>query len=231
VKHYLLLIFLFLGMVYAEGVSPSKYAKLVQKGEKIALKLCDENKLSKIKSKNLQDILLQIDISQPCITLNSRNKEALAYFILAGQSDDHLKRLKGQIDVPKKAKCPVCGMFVSKYPKWAAHIEADGKNYYFDGVKDMMKFYIFDIDFPFNRNKISRIEVTDFYTLEAIDAKKAFYVIGSDVYGPMGNELIPFLSKEAAENFMHDHRGEKTILFNEITPELVMGLDGIEYTE
>ena len=228
-KHYLLFAFLVLGLAYAEGISPSKYAKLVQKGEKIALKLCDEKKLSNIKSKNLQEIFQQIDNVQPCITLNKRNKEALAYFIMAGQSESH-KDIKGQIEVPKEVKCPVCGMFVAKYPKWAARIEVDSKNYYFDGVKDMMKFYIFDIDFPFNRNKITLIKVTDFYTLKAIDAQQGFYVIGSDVYGPMGNELIPFISK-AAENFMRDHRGEKIILFNEITPHLVMGLDGIEYTD
>jgi nitrous oxide reductase accessory protein NosL len=98
-------------------------------------------------------------------------------------------------------------------------------------VKDMMKFYIFDVDFPYDRSKITQTEVTDFYTLQAIDAKQAFYVIGSDVFGPMGNELIPFLTKEAAQNFMTDHRGEKIILFEEITPKLVMGLDGLEYTE
>ncbi|TNF45146.1 MAG: hypothetical protein EP216_00675 [Epsilonproteobacteria bacterium] len=229
-KRYLLLAFLVLGLAYAEGISPSKYAKLVQKGEKIALKLCDEQKLSHIKSKNLQEILQEIEIIQPCITLKKRNKEALAYFIMAGQSES-TKHVKSQIEVPKEIKCPVCGMFVAKYPKWAARIEADTKNYYFDGVKDMMKFYIFDVDFPFNRDKITHIEVTDFYTLEAIDAKEAFYVVGSDVYGPMGNELIPFLTKDAAENFMRDHRGEKILHFNDITPQLVMGLDGIEYTE
>ena len=30
-------------------------------------------------------------------------------------------------------------------------------------------------------------------------AKEAFFVIGSDVYGPMGHELIPFASKADAE--------------------------------
>ncbi len=93
----------------------------------------------------------------------------------------------------------------------------------------MMKFYIFDVDFPYDRTQISNIEVTDFYTLKAIDAKKAFYVVGSDVFGPMGNELIPFLTKDAAQNFLSDHGGDQIIIFNEITPKLVMGLDGLEY--
>lgn len=229
-RRVLLVVFLLLDLVYAEGVSPSKYTKLVQKGEKVALKLCDANKLSKIKSKYLHEIFEQLDNIKPCVTLNARNKEALAYFIMAGQTEI-IEDVKGHIEVPKTVKCPVCGMFVAKYPKWAALIDVEGKKHYFDGVKDMMKFYIFDADFPYNRSNITHIEVTDFYTLQAIDAKEAFYVIGSDVYGPMGNELIPFLNEEAAQNFMTDHRGKKTIRFKEITPQLVMGLDGLEYTE
>ncbi len=221
---------LLLGLAQAENLSPAKYAKLVQKGEKIASKLCDAEKLSRIQAQSLAEIYRHIEKTQPCVALNTRNKEALAYFILAGQTPD-ISKVKAHLHVPKEAKCPVCGMFVSKYPKWAAHIEAEHKQYYFDGVKDMMKFYIFDVDFPYDRSKINSMEVTDFYTLQAIDAKKAFYVVGSDVFGPMGNELIPFKSKDAAQNFRKDHSGERIILFDDITPKLVMGLDGIEYPQ
>ena len=45
----------------------------------------------------------------------------------------------------------------------------------------------------------------------------------------LGKETAQSMSEEAANNFMHDHRGEKIILFKDITPHLVMGLDGIEY--
>jgi nitrous oxide reductase accessory protein NosL len=44
----------------------------------------------------------------------------------------------------------------------------------------------------------------------------------------MGNELIPFKTKEAAENFMRDHQGEAIVRFDQITPRMVMALDGIE---
>jgi hypothetical protein len=111
------------------------------------------------------------------------------------------------------------------------YMSGEGRRYYFDGVKDMMKFYIFDGDFPYDRQKIESIFVTDFYTLEAIPAKKAWYVIGSEVYGPMGNELIPFKDKASAENFMKDHKGERILRFDEITGKIVMGLDGIDYSE
>ena len=39
-------------------------------------------------------------------------------------------------------KCPVCGMFVAKYPDFVARISfKDGSYAFFDGVKDMMKYY------------------------------------------------------------------------------------------
>jgi hypothetical protein len=35
-----------------------------------------------------------------------------------------------------KDKCPVCGMFVAKYPDWvAALVFSDGSTVFFDGVK------------------------------------------------------------------------------------------------
>jgi nitrous oxide reductase accessory protein NosL len=120
--------------------------------------------------------------------------------------------------VPKDAKCPVCGMFVAKYPKWAAEVKADNHSHYFDGVKDMMKWY-------FSKNKdLKNIYVTDYYTTNKIDAKTAFYVIGSNVYGPMGNELIPFNSKEKAKKFKRNHVAKKIIKFDQITLYLVKSL-------
>jgi len=58
-----------------------------------------------------------------------------------------------------------------------------------------------------------------------IDGLKAFYVIGSDVYGPMGRELIPFGSRSDAEEFRKDHQGKAVLEFNGITPDAVKGLD------
>jgi nitrous oxide reductase accessory protein NosL len=92
-------------------------------------------------------------------------------------------------------KCPVCGMFVAKYPDWVAEILfKDGSYAVFDGAKDMFKYY-FNFG-KYNPSKklsdIDSIYVTDYYGLTFIDGTKAVYVIGSDVYGPMGRELIPF---------------------------------------
>jgi len=125
-------------------------------------------------------------------------------------------------------KCPVCGMFVAKYPDWTAEIiSSDGSVVFFDGVKDMLKYY-FNLK-KYNPRKaqadIRSIFVMDYYALEPIDGRKAFYVAGSDVYGPMGKELIPFENESEAQGFMKDHKGKAVLPFGQIDLSLVMGLD------
>jgi hypothetical protein len=193
----ILLISLFLtGSLFANELSLAKIVKLSNKGEKIVKTLCDSKKLPSAEG-TIEQLMEKIKTSQACPPLSKSKLEAVAYYV----SNGSMKLVGKHMDVPTNAKCPVCGMFVSKYPKWAARIKYDGKNYYFDGVKDMMKYYIFDGDFPYDRSHISEITVSDYYTLEEIPAKEATYVLDSDVFGPMGRELIPFKSKKSAKAF------------------------------
>ena len=140
--------------------------------------------------------------------------------------------LQGAEKIPAKPtsrdKCPVCGMFVYKYPDYLAQISfKDGSTAFFDGSKDMFKYYFnlskynpvkkaSDIDFIF---------VTDYYNLTPIDGMKAFYVLGSDAYGPMGRELIPFEKEAEAREFLKDHKGKSILRFRDITYPIVKGLD------
>ena len=217
----LLLLLLIITHIFSDNLSEAKLKKLSIKGSKIAKVFCDKSKLPK-STQGLEDAIAKLKNSNACSNLDEQKLKLVAYSLVVNPSHKHSK-----IEVPKGAKCPVCGMFVYKYPKWAALIEVDGKKYYFDGVKDMMKYYFFDGDFPYDRAKISKIEVTNYYTLEAINAKDAFYVYDSKEYGPMGRELIPFSTLKEAKSFIADHGGS-LMKFNEITPKAVMALDGIE---
>ena len=128
----------------------------------------------------------------------------------------------------KKDKCPVCGMFVYKYPDWIASVTFKDKSvFFFDGAKDMFK-YLFALE-KYNPGKktenIDSIHVTEYYNMERINALDAFYVIGSDVYGPMGKELIPFLSEEDAGQFSADHGGKRILKYQEINPAIIQRLD------
>ncbi len=66
--------------------------------------------------------------------------------------------------------------------------------------------------------------------MKFIDHDKAYYVVGSDVLGPMGHELIPFASEKDAKTFLVDHRGQKILHFKDVTPELLDKLDHAKKT-
>jgi len=125
-------------------------------------------------------------------------------------------------------KCPVCGMFVAKYPDWMASTTfKNGTISYFDGPKDMFTHYLDPPRYTpgLRQADITSMRVKEYYSLKMVDARSAFFVVGSDVYGPMGKELIPFASRTDAESFMADHKGKKVLRFNEITKELVKSLN------
>jgi nitrous oxide reductase accessory protein NosL len=129
----------------------------------------------------------------------------------------------GQMDL-----CPVCGMIVSKYPNWIATVVwKDGHAHHFDGAKDMFKFLQALPKYApsYQRKDIKFIVVTDFYNLEKIEAGKALYVMGSDVMGPMGLELVPLATRADAEDFLKDHKGKRILRYDEVTPEIITKVD------
>lgn len=205
---------LFVSILSANNLSSVAIKKLEFKGSKIAKLFCKQEALPKDGS--IEQIVNKLKTSKVCGNLDNDKLKAVAYYIKSKKSST--------FKVPNGAKCPVCGMFVYKYPKWAAHMVIKNKDYYFDGVKDMLKFYFFDEDFKYNRDDISKVEVRDYYSLESIDAKDAFYVIDSKVYGPMGKELIPFKSLKEAKAFIADHGG-RVIKLKDTNPKMILDLD------
>jgi len=133
------------------------------------------------------------------------------------------------VPAPKPADvCPVCGMFVTKYPEWlATAVFRDGFVAHFDGVKDLFK-YLFDLAKYApgrSRDDIAVLAVTEYYGLTRIDPREAWFVVGSDVLGPMGHELVPLASAADAQEFVSDHQGREILRFPDVTPELLQALD------
>jgi copper chaperone NosL len=132
------------------------------------------------------------------------------------------------VKIAARDRCPVCGMFVAKFPDFAAQvIYRDGSYAVFDGAKDFFKYY-FDIA-KYSPGKsgaaIAAIYVTDYYDIKPLDARKAFYVAGSDVSGPMGKELIPFEKASDARQFMADHQGKSVLSFDKVTAATLRTLE------
>ncbi len=127
--------------------------------------------------------------------------------------------------IDPKERCKVCGMFVIKYHSWLTQIETTDLTIMFDGPKDMFAYYFEPNQFEGKPvQKTDSIYLKDYYTLEWINAREAYFVFGSDVYGPMGHELIPFNSLEAANNFKKDHKGKKILTFDQVNIEIINSL-------
>ena len=127
-----------------------------------------------------------------------------------------------------KDTCPVCGMFVALYPDWVATaLYQDGHAHHFDGAKDLFKYLLNMPKYAPGHTQadIATIGVTEYYGVTKIDARTAWYVVGSDVLGPMGHELVPLASQAEAEEFLKDHKGRRIVRFDAVTPTLLEQLD------
>ena len=115
-----------------------------------------------------------------------------------------------------KARCEVCGMFVAPFPHWIAALEmTDGQRFYFDGPKDLFKYYNDLGQYqPGATQSDVALFVTEYYTARLMSATEVFFVAGSDVLGPMGIELVPVAGREAAETFRIDHKGTGLMRFD-----------------
>lgn len=135
------------------------------------------------------------------------------------------------VDLPApgpRDTCPVCGMFVAKYPEWVATVLfADGHADHFDGAKDFFKYLADVAKYAPGRSadQIVAMGVTDYYGVELVDAQGALYAAGSDVLGPMGHELVPLKTEADAADFIKDHAGKRLLHFAEVDAALLEALD------
>lgn len=130
--------------------------------------------------------------------------------------------------IPAGARCPVCGMYPARSPRWAAQsILKDGASHSFDSPIDLFFFLqrVDHYDSRYTSADVAASYVTDFESGQWIEASSAFFVQGSSILGPMRDADLPaFASREAAETFARN-RGGKTLTFTDITPELIASLN------
>ncbi len=131
--------------------------------------------------------------------------------------------------IPAEARCPVCGMYPARFPRWAAQtLFRDGAAQYFDSPVNLFVF-LHRVD-RYNRsytlNDVAASFVTDFESGQWIELQKAFFVRGSAALGPMrGADLPAFASRAAADGFIRS-RGGQVLTFTQVTPELIRSMGG-----
>lgn len=126
----------------------------------------------------------------------------------------------GQASAQAAARCPNCGMRVQPDSAWRAGMtSAQGEALSFDAPKCMFRVLRGE------RGQGAREPwVIEYDSREQRPASSVVYVMGSDVEGPMGRDLVPIADRERAERFLRDHHGSRILTFDEVTTQVVDSL-------
>ena len=112
-----------------------------------------------------------------------------------------------------RPRCGFCGMYVDLAPTWRAGAsDSAGKALEFDGPKCLLRW----LRMPAARGA-GAPWITEYYSQHKEPAASAFFVGGSDVRGPMGDDLVPVHDRPAAERFMREHHGARVVTYEEAT--------------
>lgn len=132
------------------------------------------------------------------------------------------------VEVTSSTSCSLDGMLLADYPGPKAQIQYEqGDTDFFCDTVEMFSIYLK----PEQKKRVTGIFVQDMGKTDWnnpkghwIDARSAFYVVGSQMKGGMGPTLASFSSQSDAEQFKNKNGG-KVYKFSEITPDMVT-LDG-----
>ncbi|MBZ0091691.1 MAG: nitrous oxide reductase accessory protein NosL [Sulfuricellaceae bacterium] len=132
------------------------------------------------------------------------------------------------IEPAKTAACALDGMLLMDYPGPKGQIQYDkGETDFFCDTVEMLSIYLR----PEQQKRVKGIFTQDMGKADWknpvghwIDAKSAYYVLGSTRQGSMGPTLASFANVADADAFAKQYGG-KVLRFKEITPDMVI-LDG-----
>ncbi len=118
---------------------------------------------------------------------------------------------KGKIVEPTDNldRCPICGMYPARYPQHKCQLTlANGKVVHFCATHCLFKYLGIYQEYTDSAIKNNQIWVIDYATSQWVYAQNAYYLIGTDVKGPMGKEALPFINKRDAQEFQAKHGGK-----------------------
>ncbi len=161
---------------------------------------------------------------------------AFSALILAGCEEEQVAVLPPPEPIDREATGYYCSMTVvdHKGPKGQIILQSKSEPLWFTAVRDTIAFTLL----PEEAKDIAAIYVTDMakavewdhpeHAGPWIEARNAWYVIGSDKRGGMGApEAVPFGSKDAAEAFATKHGGQ-AYAFADIPHDAILGTTGDE---
>lgn len=137
-------------------------------------------------------------------------------------------------EITAGTSCTLDGMTLADFsgPKAQIHYATGEPDYFCDTV-EMFSIYLQ----PEQKKRITGIFTQDMGKADWekpqgnwIDAKQAFYILGSKKNGSMGPTLAAFALQQDAEKFAREFGG-KVLHFNQVTPDMVDLTGGVVHDE
>lgn len=137
-------------------------------------------------------------------------------------------------EITAGTSCSLDGMTLADFPGPKGQIHyATGKPDFFCDTFELFSIYLQ----PEQKKRITGIFTQDMGKTDWekpqgnwIDAKQAFYVLGSKKTGSMGPTLAAFARQQDAEKFANGFGG-KVLRFNQVTPDMVDLTGGVVHDE
>jgi len=115
------------------------------------------------------------------------------------------------------ARCATCGMAIDPKSTWRATLVVGAERRVFDTPRCAF------VAWRTRGVAATALLVHEFYGGAERDARELRFVIGSDVDGPMGHDLVPVDPAKAAK-FVADHGGEHALALDDVTADVVQRL-------
>jgi nitrous oxide reductase accessory protein NosL len=129
--------------------------------------------------------------------------------------------LNRQMRLSPGDRCPVCGMKVINYAKFAGAIQlADGTTFYFCSAGCLIRCWLHpEIFIARARAQLKIAVIQEYFSGQMLDARSVIWVAGSDVIGPMGPAIVPLRDETSLKTFINRHGGRETFLLDEMNDE------------
>lgn len=119
----------------------------------------------------------------------------------------------------KELRCKNCGMKIDPASPWRTDlVAADGTTTHFDSPRCAFTSW------RSGKTSATTLKVQDYYDRQWKEGSQLEFVIGGDVVGPMGPDLVP-VDRARATKFIQDHGADKALSVDEVT---MAALDSIK---
>lgn len=118
----------------------------------------------------------------------------------------------------KVARCKHCGMKIDPKSAWRTELVGDdGAVTEFDTPRCALTSW------RQGKTIAKSIRVQEYYDRQWRDGSEVRFVIGGDVVGPMGPDIVA-VDPSRASKFIQDHGADRALLLGEVTPQILSNI-------